>query len=794
MIKITEILLRSYLRRNPIHLRLDRFNFLYRYAWLKNVLEELRPELFPDSIEEPIEEPIAPAADAETPIALDPTNLQGKKIGGLHGIYQVDRFLSQRGRGLLFEGTHQGSRKSVAIKVYEFTVSQTQPKNPLFNDQELWRRLQQFADQCWLSLPDGRINDFRVPKIQDAIADSLPEVEGDRSFYRAYLVTDRDACLPTLHQQLEQSGSQTIPTVRQAIGQLLQSLDFLHCQKFVFQSGQVQAGLIHGNLNLDTVLWRKQGEQSFCYLSDLLLWERLFTTPMNAVLPSVQVDSSDRIQMDLKAVGQIGWAMLSGKTNPPPDWRKAEWPQRDLPLEQILRRLLGLVAPFSSAAEARRDLLNLPDLYATSVQFDRIEQQTAPKKSRLLPQIHWLGVLAALAILAGMAVWLLGRQTKVAQSQAEPVSCCLKEVKAVPIGTFRYATVDKGSWDYVLRQSHLLAWGQSLQGVLKTAQPKLKLEARSLPSIEAALEQVRSQQVDFAVIPLLQELPTDLVAREIAHDGVAVVVPFSYAKRENGLPKRLEGKLNLAQVNQIFTASLAGNNDLRWSGVRSGLPDLPILRSISDNPEAVAVFESRIIRPRQLTELLPSADSFIAFTPIRQESTIAMLRSVIEDFEQGDRTDNAAGRIAISTLSQIKGQCSVYPLAIASRSQGEAVQPWILENGNAITPEIDLCDRKGEYKADAKLFRDRRYPLAYPIAVVYPKDNQRSAQGKKFAELMRTQEGQQLLSDAGLVPVEDRRSLQPQSSKSTSNPSSNHPSKPSTNPRSTSGNSSRGGL
>ncbi|MEB3294497.1 MAG: hypothetical protein VKJ24_15175, partial [Synechococcales bacterium] len=766
MIKITEILLRSYLRRNPIHLRLERFNFLYRYAWLKNVLEELRPELFPDQPEEAIALPPEPVAPEEIPIALDPTTLRGKKIGGLHGIYQLDRFVAQRGRGLLFEGTHPASRKPVVIKVYEFVAHQTQQrdslfKDPRFQDQEIWRRLQQFADQCWLTLPDGRINDFRVPRIQDAIQDSQPEAVGDRHFYRAYLVTDRNAGAPTLHQHLQQSGGQSVYLVRQAIGQLLQTLDFLHCQKFVFQSGQVQAGFIHGNLNLKTVLRQEEAGQVFYYLTDLLLWERLFTTPMQVALPSVQADSSDRIQQDLQAVGRIGWAMLTGQTELPTDWRKVAWSQQDGDLDQLLRRLLGLVAPFASAAEARQALLNLPPLYAKSVQFDRIEQQAATKKSRLIPQIHWLGILAALAILGGMAVWLLGRQTKVAQSRGEPVSCCLKEVKAVPVGTFRYATVDKGSWDYVLRQSHLLAWGQSLNGALQTAQPKLKLESQAVPSIDLALERVRSQQVDFAVVPLLQDLPTDLVAREIAHDGLAVVVPFSYAKRENGLPQRLQGQLNVAQVNRIFTAGVEESQDLRWSNVRSGLPDLPILRSISDNPEAVAVFESRIIRPRRLVDLMPAQDSFITFSPIRQEATIAMLRSVIEDFEQGDRTNNAAGRIAISTLSQIKGQCSVYPLAIASRRQEAAIQPWIMEDGKSITPDIDICDRKGEYKADAKLFRDRRYPLAYPIAVVYPKDNQRSAPGKKFAELLRTQEGQQLLSDAGLVPVEDRRSLKP---------------------------------
>jgi ABC-type glycerol-3-phosphate transport system substrate-binding protein len=39
------------------------------------------------------------------------------------------------------------------------------------------------------------------------------------------------------------------------------------------------------------------------------------------------------------------------------------------------------------------------------------------------------------------------------------------------------------------------------------------------------------------------------------------------------------------------------------------------------------------------------------------------------------------------------------------------------------------------------------------LVVVYPKDETRSDAGKKFAELLKTDEGQRLLSEAGLVPL-----------------------------------------
>jgi hypothetical protein len=140
-----------------------------------------------------------------------------------------------------------------------------------------------------------------------------------------------------------------------------------------------------------------------------------------------------------------------------------------------------------------------------------------------------------------------------------------------------------------------------------------------------------------------------------------------------------------------------------------------------------------------------------------------MLRRIINDFE--DNGDFPIGRIGLLPLSQVKGQCSVYPLAI--RGKRGTVQPWLID-GKPITPGLDLCHRKGDYQPDVEAFKNRRYALAYPVAVVYPNDNRRSAVGKKFAELMLTQEGQKLISDAGLVAVHTS-SLQIQKSASPTN-------------------------
>jgi hypothetical protein len=251
-------------------------------------------------------------------------------------------------------------------------------------------------------------------------------------------------------------------------------------------------------------------------------------------------------------------------------------------------------------------------------------------------------------------------------------------------------------------------------------------------------------------LPLLDELPSDLASREIAYDGLAAVVNFSYSKRDQGLPVALNGQLSLDQIRQIYTTEDT-TEPLAWSAF--GGPKLLMARSILESPETIAVME-KMLSPAQLPDRQSATD---AFTPNNykilgedqeQNATRDMLRRIINDFE--DSRDSPIGRIGLLPLSQIKGQCSVYPLAI--RSKTGIVQPWLIDN-KPITPSLDLCHHKGDYQPDIEAFKNRRYALAYPIAVIYPNDNRRSAVGKKFAELMLTQEGQKLISDAGLVAL-----------------------------------------
>lgn len=133
---------------------------------------------------------------------------------------------------------------------------------------------------------------------------------------------------------------------------------------------------------------------------------------------------------------------------------------------------------------------------------------------------------------------------------------------------------------------------------------------------------------------------------------------------------------------------------------------------------------------------------------IERVPTFEMLRKVIRSFE-GEKV----GAIAFAPLSKVFGQCSVYPLALVE-GEKDPVHALVQDNSQPVNPTTDLCKDKGSYFPNLQVLKTGSYPLGYPLAVVYPRDNSRPPVGAKFAEMLQTQEGQQLLSKTGVVPLQ----------------------------------------
>lgn len=745
MKNVPKILLRTYLRRQPVHLRLSRFNFLTRYGWLKNLLEDLKPELFPQKVEDsPLEaEDLVPEHEDKT--ALEKSNQF--RIKGKKGLYTAEYRLGKRGNGELFRGIESNTKQSIVIKEYSPRASDR------FTTPEEENKIQQdFNSLAGFQYHDNRERDIRVIRPIEAIVvrerQDEPDGDGFSISSRFYLVTDsRDAC-PSLRKKLISNGGALQPhIVRTVLLQILQTLSVLHQQKITLPSGRVRSKLIHGNLSLDSVLWVEEKGHLFVYLSDFAQWEtNIFDfrkrMSINAAFPH------ETEAQDLEAVGWIGYSLLKGDLRRECEYDREEAAHflaqeaEDSPtkkdglnasLNQNIRRLLQIEAPpFETAEAAWRSLLSIPATQTSVTQLAQppVSQPTTHRSAIPRSALVALGV-AALAF-TGSLVWFLTPRASGQVEMSTPLpTCCLAEVSGLPLEDFSYTYLQKGTWESIRQKPYLGQQRQRLESTLVNAQDGLSILTKSAVSPEEAIADVQSGKVNFAILPLWTPdmIPPGLGAETIAYDGLVAVVSFSYAERQKGLPEALDGEISLAALRKIYLGSV--NN---WKAL--GGPQLPIKRYLSESPEVFPISMQQIHGTATLSE-------------VEKLNTQSMLQQIITDFEA-----QQTGSIGLIPLSQIVGQCSVYPLAVSMVGQG-AVQPWRLTSGDLITPKTDLCDRKGLYQADSRLFRSGEYPLAYPIVVVYPQDNSRSPAGEKFAELMKTIEGQQLLFDAGLVPLQE---------------------------------------
>ncbi len=273
------------------------------------------------------------------------------------------------------------------------------------------------------------MQDARLIQPWDAIADSIHQ--------RAYLVLPGQmGALPTLRTHLARQGLMDEAQIRLFLSQALQTLEYLHAQKYRLPSGQVAEQLAHGNLSLDSLLIAGHGDQFFIHLCDFGQWEYLFDptdAPSNQALP----------QKDLQNLGQVALQLLSGLPQPAP------WPPGltlTPALANYLQRLCGHAPGFDDAIAARRALLALPPIPtppSTAFDWSTIALETAPRRRRW----PWLaGLLVAALALATLGGLWWARSQSAATAANAPAVCCRAEVGGIPQAPGTYAALYKSNW------------------------------------------------------------------------------------------------------------------------------------------------------------------------------------------------------------------------------------------------------------------------------------------------------------------------------------------------------------
>ena len=651
------------------------------------------------------------------------------EIRGRRGTYHILNFVRTQGMGRLYKGIQLGSGQPVVVKEYLL------PKR-CFNPTEVQQRQNKFIQIAGASPIEPQGREFRFVTPSEAIADEHREC--------CYLITPGEiAAAPTLDQVLNHLGAMSNRQVRKLLDQVLQTLQFLHTQKFRLLSGHVQSGLVHGNLTLESLV---MSQNTYVFICNLGSWERLFD-PNQAVFPA-----SDVVD-DLVALGHIAFELWTGQTSNPVSVHSLEakdlsnCPQNDPLLKAFLYRLLGLDVKFASAGDARQALLQLssPDQGAVDTQEQSDGALSTPNSRKWR---YWLLSLLILPLL-GAVLWCIWPKehsippNEVDSNDFNHLLPTFKDVNGLKPGTYGYTSERIGPWETVLDKRPVDE--RSMRKIL--TRPRTDVAAvfeyrkykTQLSLLDAVVED--NPRTQFAVMDLVEQLPPVMEKQVVGYDGLLVYVT---AYKKYNFPRALNGQISKEQLRQIFTGQITD-----WHNINPNLPSLPIIPYAPTDPEALRLFEQKVLNnDKQL---------IAQFQKVKQKATIDTLRAI--DQAKNQDKSSEPGLIGFGILTRTWDQCKVYPLAL-SNGEGKAVQALQRKTTNGdlkpITPEDNRCNDEKQPFPDVSAFQSGSYLLSVPLIVAYPKDNSQPGyqSGPIFAELLKTEYGQYLLQQAGLVPLQ----------------------------------------
>lgn len=278
---------------------------------------------------------------------------------------------------------------------------------------------------------------------------------------------------------------------------------------------------------------------------------------------------------------------------------------------------------------------------------------------------------------------------------------------SAPSGEFAYGGSTtwaplRGSLDPLIEQAQPgfdLAYQNasgSSEGIQRLIEGELAFAQSSRPVTTAEKRAAQQQGVT------LQEIPVALEAVAIAtHPDLPIP------------------GLTLTQIKDIYTGKVTN-----WNQV--GGPNLPIVPTSRGDSGTVQFFEEVVLEGQ-------------AFAANTQElpNTTAALRFVSQ----------TPGAIYFASAPEVVGQCTVAPVPVG-KSIRELVPPY---QNPYVSPD-DCPERRNQLNLDA--FQTQTYPLIRPLYVVIRKDGQMAQEaGAAYANMLQTEEGGELLTQAGFVPL-----------------------------------------
>jgi hypothetical protein len=556
--------------------------------------------------------------------------------------------------------------------------------------------------------------------------------------------------------------------------------------------------------------------QFLIYLTDLALWEHLFLPQKPIANSRENLGSEKEDFQDLANVAFVlaGGSVDSGSLSLLNFTSETPWSNlKDNELKEFIQQLAGFGFIFNNAEEALNALNKLPE---PSIQLTNNEETQkkithVPQNSqKILYPVLFISLLGLLIALLVLILNLAKNREAIPESQnntPEPTPNNTSTVKNVLIQdvtkniiSFNYIVEPGSGWDTALsqrienptldkansqtNQKPSKANSQTSQkpskaknGIINEFKIR-KITLNQLPINlskkkavgntitntihEKILEELSSNsneqnKPDFALMRLSNNLKDELNKRSLkyeilAYDALVIVVPFSDIS-QGSAAKALDGKLTISDLGNLYTTEREGATTKAY---------------FPDDENTIELFKDLVFKKddnkkKQFQSLLVQSD---------RESEQAQVKSAIGNKEKKNikpksrkmyekifNTINSSTiGIGFDRLSNVFGQCSVYPLAIGENNQ--TIQVIKQSNGEIQSEDsnLDLCSDKGSYWVDLEVENGKpKYPLALPLVIVYKEG---SLKGEKFAEIIETDEGQYLLNQVGLVtqkPINELR-------------------------------------
>lgn len=651
-----------------------------------------------------------------------PTPLPSQaELRGRLGTYQITESLPARGMGRLYRAVQIGNGQPVVVKEYLLL-------DRCFNPTEVQQRKAALLQTSQSGFEDQKGMDFRVISPVESFADATSD--------RIYMIFPGHlAASPTLRAVLQDQGAFSADRVRQVLHQVLQTLHFLHRQPLGSASSGQRTGAAHGNIRLDSLLLN---ENFYVYTCDPNQWEQLVhPSPPQPLSPAI----------DLQDLGLVGFSLWTGLVAESQAELKTRedtvWPSDDPDLKQFLCRLLGFEQPFESAEAARLFLLRLPP---ASTQISGVPAQR-PVAGKVKPKfrLYWLLSLLTLPILGGLLWLFLPRSMSDSYAEVRQFKHLLpsfEDVNGIEPGQYPYTGERFGTWTTVLDKKPVS--DRKIRELLTQPKPEVAamFEYRGYHPTRSPLEEVlqANEKAHFAIAAETTPLPNGLVQEAIAYDGLLIYVP---AYKSQNLPRALKGRISLAQLKKIFTGEVT-----HWRELGESFPDLPIKPYRPSEPEALRFFQQKVIGndPQLIAK----------FNQIEKRPTFSTLRAIASAEKLSQTTE--AGTISFGFLTQTWDQCKVYPLAV-SATDAAPTQPLLRETTQGTLNPISFTDnlcREKKPLPNLPAFQQKTYPLSLPLVIAYPRDNNLPGHqsGPLFAKFLKTQDGQYLLQQTGLVPLQ----------------------------------------